>query len=152
MSQRELCTAVRQDIADATGIIGNLFRLTRASVCTTLYPPVLASYIPLSLWVLSLAAKPSTKVNSRASPFISTTNLTNYLTRKEKFSSYLADIPTGTGLKPSMILVLSNVLTLKHSQNFSTSYVNESKTERKRERVMTSTERIHLFSECLSQF
>ena len=32
MSQRELRTAFRLDIADATGIIGNLFRLTRASV------------------------------------------------------------------------------------------------------------------------
>ena len=65
MSQRELRTAFRLDIADATGIIGNLFRLTRASVCTTLYPPVLASYFPLSLLVLLLAAKPNAKVNSR---------------------------------------------------------------------------------------
>ena len=33
MSQRELRTAVRSDIADATGIIGNLFPLIPASVC-----------------------------------------------------------------------------------------------------------------------
>ena len=65
MSQRDLRPAVCLGIAGATGIIGNLFRLSRASICTTLYPPVLASYFPLSLWVLFFAAKPNAKVNSR---------------------------------------------------------------------------------------